>query len=157
MLILLMKVNNHQVGIDVKEVVEVIPNVPLLDVEKENIYELCQGRLRYHGECIPVFNLNDLLAFTSTDTSIKKSLSSRIVVSKTPNSYKNNKTGLIAAHLTSIMTIPLEQKQWLHTEQLMSLVQQDGLVIHLISVTRIMDCYYKYRDVSMLPKVGAPV
>ncbi|VAW87704.1 hypothetical protein MNBD_GAMMA16-1291 [hydrothermal vent metagenome] len=153
MLILLMKINNHQVGIDVKEVVEVIPNVPLFDVEKENTYELCQGSLGYHGKHIPVFDLSDLLAFTPTE----KSLSSRIIVSEMPNSSKDHKIGLIAAHLTSVMTIPLKQEQWRHAEQLMSLVQQDGFVIHLLSVTRIMDCYYKYRDVSLLPKIGAPV
>jgi len=153
MLILLMKINNHQVGIDVKEVVEVIPNIPLLSIEKGNIYKTCQGRLRYHGERIPVFDLNDLLAFTSTE----KSLSSRIVISKAPHGCENNKIGLIAAHLTSIVTIPLRQKQWLHDEQLMSLIQQDGFVIHLLSVARIMNCYCKYKDVGMLPKIGAPV
>ncbi len=152
MLILLMQINNHQVGIDVKEIVEVIPNIPLLDHKTENIYEACQGSLNYHGECIPVFDLNHLLAFKPTE----KSLSSRIVISKAPNACENNQIGLIAAHLTSTVTIPLEQKQWRHAEPLMSLIQQDGFVIHLLSITRIMDCYCKCLDVNMLPKIGAP-
>lgn len=153
MLILLMKVNNHHVGIDVKEVVEVIPRVSLSTSKEECHNDHNQGSLSYHGEFVPVFDLSYLLALTSTEPS----LSSRIIVSQAPNSSKENKIGLIAAHLTSIMTISVEQKNWLHSEKLMNLVQQDDMAIHLLSVERIMDCYYAYGDLNMLPKIGAPI
>ncbi len=153
MLILLMKVNNHHVGIDVKEVVEVIPRVSLSATKEACHSDHSQGNLSYHGEFVPVFDLSYLLALTSTE----QSLSSRIIVSQAPNSCKDNKIGLIAAHLTSIMTIPVEQKNWLHAEKLMNLVQQDDMAIHLLSVERIMDCYYAYGDLNMLPKIGAPL
>ncbi|NOY71036.1 MAG: chemotaxis protein CheW [Gammaproteobacteria bacterium] len=148
-----MKVNNHHVGIDVKEVVEVIPRVSLSAAKEDDRHDHSQGNLSYHGKFVPVFDLSYLLALTSTE----QSLSSRIIVSQAPSSCKGNKIGLIAAHLTSIMTIPVEQKNWLHAEKLMNLVQQDDMAIHLLSVERIMDCYYAYGDLNMLPKIGAPI
>ncbi len=105
MMALQFKVGDDRFGLNVVNVVEVIPNVPLQRIPKAPPYFV--GLLNYRGVIVPVVDLSYLI----NETFAKKCLSSRIVMVKTADT---GMVGLLAESVTE--TIKIEDDEFTDTK-----------------------------------------
>ncbi len=96
MMALLFKVNDDRFGLDVINIVEVIPRVPLQNIPKAPVY--VAGLLNYRGSVVPVVDLSQLI----DDHSARACLSSRIILVNTGN---RGRVGLLAESVTETVKI----------------------------------------------------
>ena len=95
MMVLLFKINDDRYGIDVANVVEVMPNVPLQKIPRAPEY--FSGLLNYRGKILPVIDLSLLVG----DKPVGPFLSSRIILVRSCSSSDCDRyVGLLAEHVT---------------------------------------------------------
>lgn len=99
-MVLLFKVRDDRFGLNVVNIVEVIPSVPLQKIPKAPSY--MAGLLNYRGGVVPVVDLGYLI----DEHPVKSCLSSRIVMVSTSN---NGRVGLLAESVTETTKINDEE------------------------------------------------
>ncbi len=102
MMLLMFKVNGNRYGIDVVEIVEVVPHVLLQKLPKSPA--TIAGLLNYRGHIIPVIDGSQLLG----DSDVKACLSSRIIVVRSER-MKSSCIGLLAGSVTETIKVKDEQ------------------------------------------------
>ena len=96
MMVLLLRYGEDRYAVDVKDVVEVIPCVPLQVITRAPAY-VC-GLLNYRGSVTPVLDLSLLISEHATAAS----LSSRIIMVTFNKCYT---VGLMAEHVTEALKV----------------------------------------------------
>ncbi|MFC1750552.1 chemotaxis protein CheW [Pseudomonadota bacterium] len=96
MMVLLFKVRADRFGLNVINIVEVIPSVPLQKIPKAPFY--MAGLLNYRGGVVPVVDLGYLI----DEHPVRNCLSSRIIMVRTSN---NGRVGLLAESVTETIKI----------------------------------------------------
>jgi len=98
MMILLFKINDGRYGLDVADVVELVPYVTLQKLPKSQEY--IAGLLNFRGRIVPVVDLSILLC----DVPVKHLMSSRIILVK-PVSSEDRLVGLLAENVTETIKV----------------------------------------------------
>lgn len=100
MLILLFKIGNERYGLDVNQIVEVIPLVLLKKIPRTPAH--VAGLMNYRGKPVPVIDLGALLESGKHENKF----STRIIIIDYPvSARKRGKLGLIAGEVLETLTI----------------------------------------------------
>lgn len=101
MMLLLFKINNERYGLDVADVVELVPYVKLQNLPKAPVY--IAGLMNYRGNIVPVVDLAMLMC----DRPVRRLMSSRIIIIRSAKSEKRY-VGLLAENVTETIKISPE-------------------------------------------------
>lgn len=96
MMVLLFRLGEDRYAVDVKDVVEIVPNVPLQQIPLAP--EFVSGLLNYRGVVVPIIDLSLLI----TKERSRKFLSSRVVMVRWG---EGRFLGLLAEHVTEAMKV----------------------------------------------------
>ncbi len=98
MMLLLFKVREDRYGIDVKRIIEIMPNVPLQRIPK--VPDYFAGLLNYRGDVVPVVDLSQLIDHCVS----KPCLSTRIILIE-PEGDGLRPLGLLAEGATETIKV----------------------------------------------------
>lgn len=97
-MMLLFKIDDERYGLDVADVVELVPYVSLQSLPKAPDY--IPGLMNYRGKIVPVVDLAMLIS----DKPVKQLMSSRIILIK-PIKTENRYIGLLAENVTETIKV----------------------------------------------------
>lgn len=98
MMLLLFRIDDERYGIDVAEVVELVPYVNLQKLPKAPTY--IAGLMNFRGAIVPVVDLVMLLC----DRPVRRLMSSRIILIR-PTASEQRLVGLLAEHVTETIKV----------------------------------------------------
>lgn len=98
MMMLLFRINGERYGLDVAEVVELVPYVTLQKIPKAPDY--VAGLMSFRGGIVPVVDLSILLC----DRPVRHLMSSRIILIR-PNKSEPKLVGLLAENVTETIKV----------------------------------------------------
>ncbi len=98
-MLLLFKINGERYGLDVADVVELMPYVVLQKLPKSPAY--IAGLMNLRGRIVPVVDLSILLC----DRPVKRLMSSRIILIR-PVKSETRLVGLLAENVTETIKVP---------------------------------------------------
>ncbi len=98
MMLLMLKVSDNRYGINVVEIVEVVPHVLLQKLPKSPV--IIAGLLNYRGHIVPIIDGSRLMG----DRSVKKCLSSRIIIIKSEK-MRSSCIGFLAENVTETLKV----------------------------------------------------
>lgn len=101
MMLLLFKINGERYGLEVADVVELVPYVTLQRLPKSPAY--IAGLMNLRGKIVPVVDLSILLC----DRPVKRLMSSRIILIR-PVKSGTRLVGLLAENVTATIKVPEE-------------------------------------------------
>lgn len=99
MLVLLLRIGERRFGLDARDVVEVVPYVPLLPVPQAPVW--IAGLLRHRDEVVPVVDLVQLVGGAAASPV----LSTRIVILQRGESASDGLIGLLAEGVTETIRL----------------------------------------------------
>lgn len=134
MLLLSFNISNERYVIETRNVIEIVPLVTLKKIPGSD--NIVAGMLNYHGQAIPVIDINNLCS----GEAVKKSLTSRIILVN----YKNNRIlGLLAERVTE--TLHINESEFREVgikvsnyEFLGSIAEHNDTLLQLINVDKLL-------------------